>query len=168
MEFEERRRHERFPIDLPARITTEALWPGYETFSTTTRDVSSSGAYLQTRVRFPVGLGVKIQLTISVRDAERFPLAGAARVDLNGSVIRAEAGGIAVVFEDGYQMRQVSAEAPQTTRRRRMARRPRMSRRSAEGSGSNARGGPGSRSDWHKDGDAWGSFGAATAGKGVR
>jgi hypothetical protein len=101
----ERRRLERFDLTEPARIIVESGIGETENISLTTKDVSSGGAYLYCSQPLLKGARVKMELLISLDGLqEHVGEKGKARIKLNGTIIRVEAEGVAIRFENKYKI----------------------------------------------------------------
>lgn len=101
----ERRQQQRFPLILPARLTTSRdRRPLVRDLRT--RDVSSAGVFLETRDAFCVGSKVRVELFLSVNNVlEIIRTDDGARIAVRGRVIRSTHDGIAVQFSNGFSMR---------------------------------------------------------------
>ena len=100
--MEERRKHGRFPLLLPARI--EVLTPeGRQVLDLQTSNVSAGGALFDTKEDIVVGTEVRINITLpSVRLEE---LTGAqSLVKVLGKVVRSGPAGLAISFYENYQL----------------------------------------------------------------
>jgi hypothetical protein len=102
----ERRRLERFELTAPALLSLASDGRAPRQLNLTTRDVSSSGAYLYCTSQPPVeGHRVRMELMISLETLSKFVgTGGRARIRVNGTVVRVDKGGIAVRFESKYKI----------------------------------------------------------------
>lgn len=99
----ERRKYERFPLTIPARMemmTTDRK----QIFDLKTRDISASGAFIYTPEPFSEGTKFKIDLTVpSVRIKE---LTGAESfIMVEGKVVRSTPAGVAIHFDKECQIK---------------------------------------------------------------
>ena len=100
-----KRRLERFNLGLPATI--ELLSPAQEErlFKLITTNVCSGGAYFHTHQPLPQGTRVKIDLVLpldklrKLKDEHKM-----AYVNVTGTVSRSESGGMAIFFDEDYQI----------------------------------------------------------------
>jgi len=91
MLFSDRRKTERYDLQLPALLQFDTLQDPVEHL---TRDISSAGAFFYADQSMPVGTGVKADL--------RLP--NGVQVKVNGSVVRSTDRGMAVSFKSGYKI----------------------------------------------------------------
>jgi hypothetical protein len=99
---QERRRLERFTIELPAKI--EAAGAEQRLLNLFTKDISSGGAYFRTQKPLPVGTEVRVDLVLPLDKLKKF-LSDREKVTVNvtGTVLRAEPRGMAVGFSEDYK-----------------------------------------------------------------
>ncbi|MGD2126552.1 MAG: PilZ domain-containing protein [Desulfobacteraceae bacterium] len=102
----ERRKLERFSIELPAKIEVTGSAQEQEILDLLTKDVSSGGAFFHTKKSLPVGTEVKIDLILPIKKLKRF-LDNRKEVYINvsGTVLRSESDGMAIGFNEDYQFR---------------------------------------------------------------
>ncbi len=103
--MEERRRLERFGLRIPASIEAVYSPREKESLNLLTSNVCSGGAYFDTRVTLPEGTEVKIDLILPL-DRLR-PLVEEhkqARIKVTGKVLRSGATGMAVTFDEDYEI----------------------------------------------------------------
>ena len=102
--MEEQRKLERFDLRVVAEIETTTGYPKESVaFNLWTRDISSGGAFFTTPDPLPVGRQVRIDLVLPLEGVEKFRYRQT-HVRLNGTVIRAESAGMAIRFDNGYEM----------------------------------------------------------------
>ena len=100
---EERRRLERFDLEAPTKIEVQIGAGRRDVLSLMTRDISSRGAYVNTRQPLEEGVSVKLELLLSVEMLQRFVGArGKARVRVKGKVVRVDENGMAIQFDRKY------------------------------------------------------------------
>ncbi len=103
--MEDRRKLERFELQVPAHVVLESDGNQRRVFDLTTKDVSSDGAYLFTPQPFPEGAMVNVEFVISLDAIRKFVSdKGRARVRVRGRVIRVEQDGAAIRFESKYKI----------------------------------------------------------------
>lgn len=105
MPVTERRQQQRFPLVLPARLTTG---PGRTSrvCDLRTRDVSSAGAFLETRDPLCVGTNVRVELFLPCKNVvEVIRTDSGARIAVQGRIIRSTQEGIGVEFSKGFSIR---------------------------------------------------------------
>jgi hypothetical protein len=101
----EKRRLERFDLTAPARVTVEPKSGEKKHLNLTTKNISSSGAYLYCPQHFPKGSRVKMELLISVAALKKATGDnGRAKIKVQGSIIRVDPDGIVVRFESKYKI----------------------------------------------------------------
>jgi hypothetical protein len=102
---EERRKLERFELRAPARIVLQSGSNRSLLDKLTTRDISSSGAYVYSSHSLPEGANVRMDLVITLEALQK--LAGensTARIRVKGKVVRSDSDGVAIKFESGYRI----------------------------------------------------------------
>jgi hypothetical protein len=100
--MKERRKHERFELELPARLEMNS---SHTTgmFELQTRNISSAGAFLNTARRFPVGTRCQLELiVISERIKELTGVHGLIKVE--GTIVRSTPEGVAISFDGECQI----------------------------------------------------------------
>ena len=100
--MEDRRRFERFEIALPARMVTVSSGKKH-VFEFKTRNISATGAFIDTDSPFSEGTRFKIDLTVSIERIKA--LTGAmSLIECEGCVVRATPTGIAICFDTDCQI----------------------------------------------------------------
>ncbi|MEA1947068.1 MAG: PilZ domain-containing protein [Thermodesulfobacteriota bacterium] len=100
--MKERRKFERFPLTLPARmemITSNKR----QVFDLETWDISAAGAFILTSKKFPQGSRFKLNLTVS-SDKIKEITGARSLIECKGSVVRSSDTGMAVRFNGNYQI----------------------------------------------------------------
>jgi hypothetical protein len=101
----ERRRLERFDLKTPTKLTFEKEKGKREIVSLVTRDISSQGAFLVTQEPLDKGMAVKLELHLSLETLQRMLNGGGtAKVQVRGTVIRKDDGGMAVQFDNRFKI----------------------------------------------------------------
>ena len=96
-EMQEKRLLERFNLSLPARVTPSSN--GHKPVALETRDISARGAFLETKVSYPVGTRLDVDLfLLSLTDTNDD------LVRTHGTVTRIEQNGIAIRFAGEFQV----------------------------------------------------------------
>ncbi len=99
----ERRKLERFNLEVPARIEVLAREEqGEAVFELNTKDVSAGGAYFRTKKALPEGTRVRIDIILPLDRLRRLKDACKGLIKVTGTVLRAEPTGMAVCFDEGY------------------------------------------------------------------
>lgn len=100
---QDHRRLERFAVQLPATISTSGSALDQNVLALQTVDISSSGAFFQTASPMPVGSEVKIELVVDLEKLRQ--MSGQhARIQVSGYVVRVKENGMAVCFDEEYQI----------------------------------------------------------------
>lgn len=100
--MDERRQFERFSINLPARMETIDS-DKKQIFELKTRDISASGAFIDTATPFSDGTRFKLNLTVHSKKIKE--LTGAqSLIECEGVVIRSTTQGVAICFEKECQI----------------------------------------------------------------
>jgi c-di-GMP-binding flagellar brake protein YcgR len=112
---EERREQERFSFRLQTKIMAESGTGITPLLEFVTADISASGAFIETSRPLPIASKVRMEFFLSLEELARlrFLLAKEslkvwqserAWVTATGVVIRAEQNGVAVIFDQNYQV----------------------------------------------------------------
>jgi hypothetical protein len=96
--MEERRKYERFQLELPARLEINSS-QRTEIFALRTRDISAAGALLLgTTAQFPTGTRCNLELIVtSERIKELTGVQGLIKVE--GTIVRSTPEGVAICFD---------------------------------------------------------------------
>ena len=99
----ERRKLERFNLEVPARIEILSLsGQNREVMELNTKDVSAGGAYFRTKKALPQGTRVKVDIVLPLDRLRRLKDACKGLIKVTGTVLRSEPSGMAVCFDEGY------------------------------------------------------------------
>ena len=103
MNYIEKRKIERFDLELPALLSMKDEGGNQRPAEFMTRNICSGGAFFKTHDPLPVGTELKMDLIIPL---DKFNITGArkSRIDLSGSVIRVGKHGMAVCFDKRYRI----------------------------------------------------------------
>ena len=107
MNWEERRKMDRFTLELPAGISIPDESGKPRTFNVVTRNICAGGAFLQTDDPLSEGTYVKIDLILSLNNFTGLEGKGS-RIDVSGTVVRTESQGMAVCFDKRYRISPVN------------------------------------------------------------
>jgi len=102
MSGEDKRRLERFNLELPSQVSV-VTGLDQQIIDLLTRDISSDGAYFHTEVPLPVGTAVKIDLIISLDELKKIE-SRKALIKVSGEVVRSENKGMAICFNNYYKI----------------------------------------------------------------
>ena len=119
---EDRRDQERFSLRLPTRIIAASRTGATPLLEFVTADISASGAFIATSRPLPIASKVRMEVFLSLEELARlrFILAREslkawqgerAWVTVTGVVIRVEDNGVAVIFDQNYQLSPISSTA---------------------------------------------------------
>jgi hypothetical protein len=98
----EKRLMERFNLELTARVSLRNRAGDAEWINVLTSNICAGGAFLQTRHPFPVGVKVNFEAALPL--SEKIPKAKNALIKISGVAIRSEEQGIALRFDDDYEI----------------------------------------------------------------
>ncbi len=103
--MEERRELERFKLRLPARIEVVSRVPEVEKdiISIETDNICSGGAFFHTLSPLPKGTQIKIDIVLNSQKL-RTPGNRQSHIKVSGNVLRSEAIGMAIQFDNGYKI----------------------------------------------------------------
>jgi hypothetical protein len=104
MKPSEKRKMERYRLEVPARMTIHgAVKSEEEPLEVKTKDVCANGAFLTTDCRVAVGACVDVCLLLSF-EGKSIGSTKRSQVEVKGTVVRWEADGMAVQFEKQYRI----------------------------------------------------------------
>jgi len=108
---EEKRGLVRFDLEIPARIKTTFSSKEEETVDLLTSDISSGGAFFHTTKPLAEGTDVKIDLILPIAGLCKKLDEGRGRggyqsafIKISGKVLRAESEGMAIAFDEDYEI----------------------------------------------------------------
>ena len=99
----EKRKMERFNLELPALLSTNDENGNPKAVEFIISNICSGGAFFKTDEPFSVGTDVKMDLILPL-DKLNKPGGKKSRVDISGSVIRTDDKGMAVCFDKKYRI----------------------------------------------------------------
>jgi len=99
----EKRKMDRFSLELPALLSIKDENRKQRSIEVMTGDICSGGAFFRTNTPFSVGTDVKMDLILP---SNKFKKLGGkkSRVDVSGSVIRINDLGMAVCFDNKFRI----------------------------------------------------------------
>jgi hypothetical protein len=100
--FSERRMHERYRLDLPCLLSLDEDRVTTTVVELRARDISGGGAFLDLAAA-DIGATARLDIIIPA-GLNRCEDGGATHISASGSVVRMEAGGIAVSFFEDYRI----------------------------------------------------------------
>jgi hypothetical protein len=98
----ERRRLERFDLQVPAKIEVLSSADMATITELLTKDICAGGAYFPTKAPLPAGTKVKLDILLPLRSVSTVPDNTRGLIKVNGTVIRSGPAGMAVGFDGGY------------------------------------------------------------------
>lgn len=102
--MEDKRVYERFDLEIPGIIgLLNQDQSKADTVSLKTVNICAGGAFFKTDVSIPSGTRVKLDLTLTIDKLQEL-LDSQCRIIVEGEVIRIEDEGIAVKFDDNYEL----------------------------------------------------------------
>jgi len=103
LDCEDRRKMDRFTLELPAgiSITDESGQPW--SVNVVTRNICAGGAFFWTDDPFSEGTCVKIDLILPLNSLQGMKGKGS-HINVSGTVVRTESQGMAVCFDSQYQI----------------------------------------------------------------
>jgi hypothetical protein len=103
--MKEKRRLERFDLELPATI--ELVTPDHEKslLNLLTTNICSGGAYFHTKQPLPEGIQAKIDLVLPLDKLKKLKdECKQTHIKVTGTVLRSESEGMAMSFDEDYQL----------------------------------------------------------------
>jgi len=100
----ERRKFERYELNVPAKVETLAKTAGRRKRSLRTANVCAGGAYFCTPYALAVGTKVHIEIVLTFNGKKTLRDARNARIRILGTVMRSEKDGMAIRFSEDYDI----------------------------------------------------------------
>ena len=102
--MEDKRAYERFDLEVPASIGfARSDQEEMDLVSLKTINICAGGAFFKTDDPLPPGTRVKLDLTLSIEKLKEL-LDSHCRIKVEGEVIRSEGSGIAIKFDEDYEI----------------------------------------------------------------
>jgi hypothetical protein len=101
--MEERRKRERFNLIIPTRLVLTNNEKEAEVVEINTCNISAGGVYFRTQQSIPEGTKVSISFVLPIEKLARV-LGAKSFVQIRGKVIRADMEGVAVSFNNNYEI----------------------------------------------------------------
>jgi len=98
----ERRRLERFDLQVPAKIEVLSSPDTASILELLTKDICAGGAYFPTKTALASGTKVKLDILLPVRNVNSLSDNTRGLIKVNGTVIRSGPAGMAIGFDTGY------------------------------------------------------------------
>lgn len=98
----ERRRLERFDLQVPAKIEVLSSPDSASVLELLTKDICAGGAYFPTKTALAAGTKVKLDILLPVRNVGTDTDNTRGLIKVNGTVIRSGPAGMAIGFDGGY------------------------------------------------------------------
>jgi hypothetical protein len=98
----ERRRLERFDLEVPAKIEVLSSADMVPMTELLTKDICAGGAYFPTKTALPPGTKVKLDILLPLRSVTVISDNTRGLIKVNGTVIRSGPAGMAIGFDGGY------------------------------------------------------------------
>lgn len=98
----ERRRLERFELQVPAKIEVLSSPDAASLLELLTKDICAGGAYFPTKTALAAGTKVKLDILLPVRNVSAPGDNTRGLIKVNGTVIRSGPAGMAIGFDTGY------------------------------------------------------------------
>ena len=98
----ERRRLERFDLQVPAKIEVLSPMDRASMVELLTKDICAGGAYFPTKTPLAAGTKVKLDILLPLRSVSTFTDNTRGLIKVNGTVIRSGPAGMAIGFDEGY------------------------------------------------------------------
>ena len=102
--MEERRKLERFTFEVPAKIEVVVSAGEKEALYIPTSDICAGGAFFRTTKALHEGTKVKIALILALDRLKHLIDHSGANVKVNGTVVRSGSAGMAICFDEDYQI----------------------------------------------------------------
>lgn len=104
--MKERRKLERFSLQIPATIEVIDQGQRKAKVEVVTSNICAGGAYFQTTNPLPKGTQIKIDLLLTLQKLKELKVEyDQAYIKVTGTVLRTESQGMAVRFDEDYEIR---------------------------------------------------------------
>jgi hypothetical protein len=101
----EKRKLQRFSLEIPAKIEVIGTGKQKGTIEVLTSDICAGGAYFQTPDPLPQGTQVKIDMILPLEHLRKVSEEySRAYIKVSGTVLRTESSGMAVSFDEDYEL----------------------------------------------------------------
>ncbi len=115
MSAEERRQHERFFMEIQVKMTAETLSGKTPMMEFLTANISSGGAFIETDAPLPLASKVRLEFLVSLENLQTLKFIVSLEtlkawkgkrvwISATGIVVRHEAGGMGIMFDENYQI----------------------------------------------------------------
>lgn len=105
----ESRKMERFDLKLDTRLFLDSLPKKQLVRNLQSNDVSSGGAFFETDEPLGVGTPLKMEMVLPVTELKKHQSKGAI-IKVSGAVVRVTSQGMAVIFDEEYQILKMAGE----------------------------------------------------------
>jgi hypothetical protein len=102
--MKERRKLERFSFEVPAKLEVAVSGEGNRVFDLPTSDICAGGAFFRMEEALPEGTKVNIDLILPLDRLKELISHNRVNVKVKGTVVRSGSAGIAICFEEDYQI----------------------------------------------------------------
>lgn len=120
MSAEERRQHERFTMELQAKMTAETLSGTTPMMQFLTANISAGGAFIETDAPLPLASKVRLEFLVSLENLKTLKFVVSLEtlkawkgkrvwVSASGIVARHATGGMGIMFNENYQLNPMEA-----------------------------------------------------------
>ncbi len=103
MVIKEKRKMERFELEVVSKIRVGSRWHNIDTIELNTENICANGAYFKTSKPLPVGTSVSLAMKLEVNSNLK-PTTNLMAIEVSGKVIRSENDGMAIRFDNGYKI----------------------------------------------------------------
>ncbi len=105
IDMKEKRKLERFDLEMPARIEVTNSGRKKETFDFLTSNICSGGAFFHTPQPLPEGTQVRLDLVLPLDKLKKLKNdVKQAYIKVTGTVLRSESKGMAICFNEDYKI----------------------------------------------------------------
>lgn len=98
-----KRKLERFPLELPARLFVNCEEEATDCLDVTTSDICAGGAFFYTDTPLPVGTEMFVDLVLPLDELKKIK-GKRANIKVKGAVVRTGEGGMAISFDKKYHI----------------------------------------------------------------
>ena len=99
----EKRKMERFTLQLMARVSVQGLDEDKQVIEFLTKNISAGGAFIQTPGPLHVGTQLNIEVLLPIGEIKKVK-GEMALIKVTGSVIRTDEKGMAISFDEDYRI----------------------------------------------------------------
>lgn len=104
----EKRKLERFNLEIPAKIEVPNSFPDAGIMNLVTSNICSGGAFFHTEKPLPQGTDVKLNLVLKTEIFKQLENSNQVHIQVKGTVLRADTKGMSICFDEDFELQPLS------------------------------------------------------------